>query len=102
MFRTIKAIVLWGFARNTWQYDVLCVLILCFIFLTPKHWFENNKPMTHRQVTVAVEPGRPELAQPDIEFRVRAIPENGNAEVLGYRPVRDPEGKIVAYEVDIR
>jgi len=44
MLKTIKRIVLWDFERASWQWDVLCLLIMCFIFLTPKSWFENKNP----------------------------------------------------------
>ena len=40
----LKNILLWRYGRTTWQYDVMCVLILAFIFLTPKHWFERGEP----------------------------------------------------------
>jgi hypothetical protein len=38
----IKKIILWSYERGTWQYDVLCLLIIAFIFLTPSSLF--NKP----------------------------------------------------------
>ena len=37
-------IIKWEYERGTWQYDVFCLLIIAFIFLTPKSWF--NKPAT--------------------------------------------------------
>src|SRR5207237_7000347 len=41
--RTIgKKFLFWTYPRTSWQWDVLCVLILIFIFLTPKSWFENT------------------------------------------------------------
>lgn len=101
MFGRLKAIVLWGFARNTWQYDVLCLLILSFIFLTPKHWFEN-KDMTHRQVVLTVEPGRNEYSRQEIELKVQSTAKQNRLEVLDIRPQRDANGRVVAYEVDIR
>ena len=39
----LKKIFFWNYARNTWQWDVLCVVILIFIFLTPKSWLENQR-----------------------------------------------------------
>jgi hypothetical protein len=101
MFRTLKAIVLWGFARNTWQYDVLVLLILAFIFLTPKQWFEN-KDMTHRPLLFTTEAGQPEYTRQELEMRVRTITKNDRTEVLEYHLHRDEGGKFVTYEVDIR
>ncbi|CAN5429430.1 hypothetical protein BH10ACI1_BH10ACI1_05260 [soil metagenome] len=35
----MKNIILWNYERASWQWDLLCVLIILFIFLTPKAWF---------------------------------------------------------------
>src|SRR6187455_239641 len=50
LFTTLKKIFFWNYARNTWQWDLLCVVILIFIFLTPKEWFtsgERAQSMVH-------------------------------------------------------
>jgi len=39
----MKKIILWDFERASWQWDVLCLLIMAFIFLTPKTWFEKSE-----------------------------------------------------------
>jgi hypothetical protein len=38
----IKDIIQWKYERASWQWDVLCILIMCFIFLTPKSWFDKR------------------------------------------------------------
>lgn len=48
LFRAIKAAVLWKYERGSWQYDVLCGLILAFIFLIPSSWFDE-RPAARRQ-----------------------------------------------------
>lgn len=35
----MRKIILWDYSRGTWQYDLFCLLIVAFIFLTPKAWF---------------------------------------------------------------
>jgi hypothetical protein len=42
LFRAIKATLLWSYDRGTWQYDVLCVLILLFVFALPAAWFDER------------------------------------------------------------
>lgn len=37
-----KRLVLWDFARASWQYDVVVGLILIFIFFTPREWFHDT------------------------------------------------------------
>ena len=35
--------IFWSYDRGTWQYDVLVILILSFVFLTPRSWFVEQK-----------------------------------------------------------
>jgi hypothetical protein len=39
----MKRFLLWSFERGSVQYDVICVIILAFIFLTPSSAF-NDRP----------------------------------------------------------
>jgi len=43
LFSVLEKLFFWNYARNTWQWDGLCLVILIFIFLTPKSWFENGE-----------------------------------------------------------
>ncbi len=43
MTDSIRKFVQWQHQRGTWQYDVFCLLIIAFIFLTPKAWFEKRE-----------------------------------------------------------
>ena len=111
VFRILKAIFFWSYGRSTWQWDVLCVLILAFIFLTPKSWFQTSElspSQTHQNrfasVRVLVD-AQTLSAQPDrgeIEGRVRALLNRPDAEVIAWRPAQVVQGNVVAYEVDIR
>lgn len=42
MLRAISRILFWTYSRGSWQYDILCALILVFIFLTPKSVFDGS------------------------------------------------------------
>lgn len=42
----MKNIINWNYERASWQWDVLCILIMIFIFATPKEWFNKPKPAT--------------------------------------------------------
>ena len=37
--RTLSKFIFWEFQRTSWQYDVVVVLILLFIFMTPREIF---------------------------------------------------------------
>jgi hypothetical protein len=39
--RALARVIFWTYSRGTWQYDVLCALILAFIFLTPRDFFSK-------------------------------------------------------------
>lgn len=38
----IGRVIFWRYKRGGWQYDILCGLILLFIFLTPKSVFDGS------------------------------------------------------------
>jgi len=38
----MKRIIFWDYERGTWQYDLMCLLIIAFIFLTPKAWIGHG------------------------------------------------------------
>ena len=38
----IKRAIFWSYERGSWQYDIICVLILAFIFLSPTEWFHDR------------------------------------------------------------
>lgn len=49
----MKNIINWNYERASWQWDVLCVLIMAFIFLTPKAWFNKTKVSAANQTPVS-------------------------------------------------
>jgi hypothetical protein len=110
ILRTLKKGFFWRYPRTSWQWDVLCVLILVFIFLTPKSWFENkgfqrDLMSQNSQQQVILLDGDLAGTQPDtreIERRVRLITGRADAEVLAVHPRRDANGNVIGYEVDIR
>ena len=56
--KTLTRFILWDFKRGSWQYDVMCVLILGFIFLTPRDIFHDQA----RPANVQMLPGEPGTA----------------------------------------
>src|SRR5689334_14278238 len=104
-FTTLKKIFFWNYARNTWQWDLLCVVILIFIFLTPKSWFagsERPRNTPHQTVILSPEAVSSQTDKGQIEQRVKALTGRTNVEVLAVRPVLDSEGRTRSFEVDIR
>jgi hypothetical protein len=110
LFTTLKKIFFWNYARNTWQWDLLCVVILIFIFLTPKSWFssgERAQGTVHQSRVVKTLVIDSELIGSEedrskIEQRVKAMTGRTDFEVLEVRRIPDAEGRTRSFEVDIR
>ena len=42
MTSVLKKVIFWEFPRASWQYDLIVVAILAFIFLTPREIFKDQ------------------------------------------------------------
>ena len=110
MLNALRKLFFWNYARNTWQWDMLCVVILIFIFLTPKSWFENSERRTlpaHQSPTASTLRVGPEVIENakdrgQLEQRLREFTGRPDARVLEVRKVVNRDGKTTGYEVDIR
>ena len=110
MSSVLQKLFFWNYARNTWQWDALCVVILIFIFLTPKSWFENSerrRASAHQNPAVSTILVGPELidnAQDTgkVAQVVKTFTGRKDVQVLNVRAVVDNDGKTRGYEVDIR
>src|SRR5215813_7707062 len=107
----MKRFLLWSFERGSVQYDVICVVILAFIFMMPPAFFDD-RPDTHphlsdqaiRQTrdddgrlvwTVPVDSVKTEQ---NADERLKA--KLGEAVVVSHtEPVYDTEGTLVAYSI---
>jgi hypothetical protein len=114
----------WSYERGTWQYDVAVILILVFVLLTPRDWFRDQP-----QGGGPAAPGQVQLLSQDanrLTYRVdarilapptklallndlhtalqEALPElrKGNFSISNVEALRDEQGGIIAYQVEIR
>ena len=86
------------------------MVILIFIFLTPKSWFssgERPQSLVHQSPVVATVVLSPEVIGNEadkgrIAERVKALTGRSTVEVLAVRKVLDSEGRTRSFEVDIR
>ncbi len=82
------------------------MLILVFIFLTPKSWFENTafqrSHAAQTTIIMAADVIGAQLDKGEIERRAKQLSGRANAQVIALRERRDESGKLIAYEVDIR
>ena len=97
----MKDIILWNFERASWQWDVLCILILIFIFLTPKALFDNREKLATQTARIIVKADDFPLDKTVLEKRVRELSGDENVEVLDWHKKTDTNGQPI-YEIDVR
>jgi len=110
LLEILRKLFFWNYARNTWQWDILCVVILIFIFATPKSWFENSERGglgSHQRPAATTVLVGAELVDSvedkgRLERVVRDLTGRPEAQVVNVRKVEDKDGKTRSYEVDIR
>jgi len=113
----------WSYERGTWQYDLAVILILVFVLVTPRGWFhdqpQSGAPVTPGQIQFISKDGNRltyrvdvhTLAPPtklalqnDLHTALQeALPElhNGNFSIARIEPLRDDQGTVIAYQVEI-
>jgi hypothetical protein len=111
LFGLAKKILFWSYGRTSWQYDVLCALILAFVFLTPQAWFRTGEPaatLSHQNSSKAVEklfipsenlPSNP--GADELQRRARELTGRTDLIIKGARALQGKDGRTVAFEVDI-
>ena len=97
----MKDIILWKYDRASWQWDVLCLLILVFIFATPKTWFDKREKLATQTSRLIVKAQDFSTEKSEMERRVKELSGNDNAEILGMREKKNDRGETF-YEIDIR
>ena len=110
MLSVLRKLFFWNYERNTWQWDILCVVILIFIFLTPKSWWENSErrnAFAHQNPTSSIILVGPEVIENvedkgQLQQRLRSLTGRNDLQVINVRKVVGSDGKTRGYEVDIR
>jgi hypothetical protein len=122
--RVLYRTFFWSYERGSWQYDVAVGLILVFVLLTPSRWFHDQPQVglsvNAHQVELVSAPGQAEVYR--IDARVLAPPErtpalqndlhnvmqrarpdlnDGHFSIGKIEPIRDAQGNVIAYEVEI-
>jgi hypothetical protein len=115
----LRRTIFWSYERGSWQYDIICAVILAFIFLTPRAWFQDRPTLQLtdlRHVQGVVEIGRGkdwhsyQIDSRLVESVAPEKPEEGIRQILERRlkkpltirsvePIRDPNNVILGYTV---
>jgi hypothetical protein len=91
---TLKKTLFWSYDRGSWQYDVMCVVILAFIFLAPNSLF-SQRPHPQPLVVKRVELGQIAPANLERELTVRLEQKYGHAAKINrIETAEDSSGEI--------
>lgn len=112
MSKGFRRLILWDYQRGVWQYDVICAVILIFIFCSPRSWF-RDQPATPTAFQITSMPApQGELAFWVQSELVTSIPEDKRpaeiAKILEQRvrkklsvthleAIPDSEGVLIGY-----
>jgi hypothetical protein len=95
----LKRVLFWSYDRGTWQYDVMCVLILSFIFLVPASVFDDPEARSRKAglgpvmvVEVPADTGGAALGE-----RIEAAAHGRVIERI--EVVRDTSGRVARYKI---
>ena len=96
-----KKFILWEYSRETSIYVIFCLMIVAFIFLTPKEWFERRDRLATQTSRLIVQATDFSPEKNILQQRVRDISGNPEAIVVDWREKKNNRGETV-YEIDIR
>jgi len=123
MFRRVGLAVyrgfFWTYERGSWQYDVMVILILAFIFLTPRHWFHDQPASTSSfssDVVLMLDDKAEKVYQlraalidtktdTTLEQRVQLVLRRltgKSVEITRIEPAMDSRGQVTSYAVWVR
>lgn len=97
---SFKKFILWDYLRGTWQYDIFCLLIIVFIFLTPKGWFDKHETLATQTSRLIVKSEDFSTDKDIMAQKVRDLSGNPNAKILRWSEKRNEKGEII-YEIEI-
>ncbi len=97
----LKKFVLWNYSRETSVYVIFCLLIVAFIFLTPKSWFDKREPVATQTSRLIVQQKDFSPDRAVLEKRVRELSGRPDAEIVATRERKNGTGETV-YEIEIR
>jgi hypothetical protein len=98
--RGLKRLILWDYQRGVWQYDVICGVIVMFIFLSPREWFRDQPRIPNAAEITSLPAHQGESAfwiEPDL---VDKIPEEKRLAEIGRILTARTRRKVVITRID--
>ncbi len=111
MLNGIRRFILWDYPRGGWQYDVMCAIIVAFVFFAPRQWFRDQPRIPNAsQVTSLPSHGEavfwidselvssiPEAQRLDQLGKVLSTRTGKRQELTRVEPIYDSEREIKGY-----
>ena len=97
----LKNFNIWNYSRETSVYVIFCLVIVGFIFLTPKSWFIGRGMIATRTELVVVKPAAFPVNKDFLQLRVREITGHSDAELIAWRETKNAQGETL-YEVEYK
>lgn len=129
LWRGFVNTILWSYERGSWPYDVMVVVIVMFVLLTPRGWFHDRQPSgsqvngrvtlitrdqathleTYRVDSSLLPRSNPvNVTDPQFEERAHKVLSQSvdelrdqSFQIRGIQAVRDSDGAILFYDVDV-
>ena len=93
VFSILRKIWYWSYERGSWQYDVMCVVILAFIFFVPIRTF--NSGASPAMIVRGDEIGKLDRNSVEREIEIRLRQKYGSSASLSrIEEVEDSSGQI--------
>lgn len=129
LLRGITGTIFWSYERGSWPYDVMVVVIVMFVLITPRSWFRDqpensstnsagivlltNDPITHIETYQLDRTlfGKSVVTKSNaaLEEKTHQILAESVAGLKGQRfqvrsiePVRGDNGSLLYYEVEVK
>ena len=119
VWRTIRGYILWQYERGTIHYDIMVILILLFIFFSPRLIEYNDKPiarnphptdvvvtadaagnLSYQIAASAITPGDDRSVRDQMLRIIEPI--SGAVTIVSYETVSDGKGKVQSYKVLVK
>jgi hypothetical protein len=97
----LRKFVLWNYSRETSVYVIFCLLIIAFIFLTPKSWFDKREPVATQTSRLIVQQKDFSPDRAVLERKVKEMTGRPDAQIVGLKERKNGSGETI-YEIDIR
>ncbi len=116
IWRTIRGYILWQYERGTIHYDIMVILILLFLWFSPRVINFNDKPIArnphptgvvvtadaeghlfYQIAASAIKPGDDQSVREQLLGIIEPI--SGAVSIVSYETVSDRSGQVQSYKV---